>query len=734
MGIVAERETTPRPVERTAGIDFGRLLELAAVPQFFLALLPRTCHRALTWLLGRRADEARGGLVLALSAAGLALGLIGFVILFNVILALLAVWAHVFPRLVEGLAARGIIAPDSGWLNLVPAPAMVQAVYAFGLCYLTGLFVRAPHDAFGRPFRTLRGVLWLREVIARISGLLCLMGLGLLPLASLLMFLPLVMPQEAVLADTVRPAHTRWARGLRRAGAVLTGLTVLLALLTFGVQVVSWGGKWLQSDVYANLARRMLPDLVLDRLPAALVNGWPFVLLIMYATDFVLLSLIGKVPLKYNLRNLRVRWLTSAMTGVAFTVVVFLLVLMMSFVDSVNRLTASTGVPGNVFVLSESSTDELFSNLSYGDVDRLEVEKAVTDPQGNPLKAPITVKALPGKGGLPPTRLISKETYFVINQEIAKPTGDQLRRFVQLRGIEDAEVAGKVHDITLLKGDWFGSEGAVVLRPGVTAVPAVLGEGAAAAFGSDYGRERLDVGDAFRLGDLDVVVVGVMKSAGKTFDSETWIKGDRARKAFGKQAFTTVVLRVSDDNPETVGESADAFAYYLSKNFANPRVRAVSEPRYYQDLAKSNSDLMFMVVVVAIIMALGGVIGVMLVMFAAIAQRIKDVGVMRVVGYKRWQILVSFMLESLAIALLGGLVGVLLVLLVDGVASALWGGLTVTSTITAGQGGGKSVVTRLVFGFDVLTSGILFTIIMGRLGGLLPSVGAMRLGILESLR
>jgi ABC-type antimicrobial peptide transport system permease subunit len=124
----------------------------------------------------------------------------------------------------------------------------------------------------------------------------------------------------------------------------------------------------------------------------------------------------------------------------------------------------------------------------------------------------------------------------------------------------------------------------------------------------------------------------------------------------------------------------------------------------------------------------------MLVMFAAIAQRIKDVGVMRVVGYKRWQILVSFMLESLAIALLGGLVGVLLVLLVDGVASALWGGLTVTSTITAGQGGGKSVVTRLVFGFDVLTSGILFTIIMGRLGGLLPSVGAMRLGILESLR
>jgi putative ABC transport system permease protein len=733
MGLVAEPETTPRAAERAAGIDVARLLELlATIPQFLLALLPRTCHRALIWLLGRRADEARGGVVLALSFAGLALGLIGFAILFYAVLALLAVWAHVFPTLVAGLAARGIISSDSGWLNLVPAPAFVQAGYAFGLCYLTGLFVRAPYVSFGRPFRTLRGILWVREVIARISGLLCLMGLGLLPLTSLLMFLPLVMPQEAVLSDTVRPARTRWARAGRRAVAVVTGVTVLLALLTFGVQVVSWFG--LHSAVYANLARRVLPDLVLDRLPAALVDGWPFVFLVMYATDFALLSLIGRVPLRYNLRNLRVRWVTSAMTGVAFTVVVFLLVLMMSFVDSVNRLTASTGVPGNVFVLSEGSTDELFSNLAYGDVDRLELEQAVTDPYGSPLKTPIAVKSVPGKGGQPPARLISKETYFVVNQEIARPTGGQLRRFVQLRGIEDAEVAGKVHDITLLKGEWFGSEGAVVVRPGVTAVPAVLGEGAAAAFGSDYGRERLDVGDTFRLGDLDMVVVGVMKSAGKTFDSETWTKGDRARKGFGKQAFTTVVLRVSDDNPQTVGQSADTFAYHLSKNFANPRVRAVSEPRYYQDLAKSNSDLMFMVVVVAIIMALGGVIGVMLVMFAAIAQRIKDVGVMRVVGYKRWQILVSFMLESLAIALVGGLVGVLLILVVDAVASSLWGGLTVTSTITAGQGGGKSVVTKLVFGFDVVTSGILFTIVMGRLGGLLPSVGAMRLGILESLR
>jgi hypothetical protein len=362
MGVVAEAEPTARPT----GITVDAVLERVAwAPQAFLGLMPRTVHRCLGWLLGRKRDDDRGGVVLALSLAGATLGLIGLVVPFVAVLVGLAVWAHVFPGLVRALADHGIIAGDSGWLNLVPASAMVQAGYAFVITYLTGLLVRAPYDGFGRPFRALRGLLWLREVIARIAGLLCLMGLGLLPLASLLMFLPLVMPQEAVLTDTLRPARTRLARGARRAAAVVTGLVVLLALLTFGIQVATWFG--LRSQVYSNLARQLLPEIVMNRLPVALVEGWPFVLLVMYATDFVLLFLIGKVPLQYNLRNLRVRWITTLMTGIAFTVVVFLLVLMMSFVDSVNRLTGSTGIPGNVFVLSEGATDELFINLAYCD-------------------------------------------------------------------------------------------------------------------------------------------------------------------------------------------------------------------------------------------------------------------------------------------------------------------------------------------------------------------------------
>jgi len=133
------------------------------------------------------------------------------------------------------------------------------------------------------------------------------------------------------------------------------------------------------------------------------------------------------------------------------------------------------------------------------------------------------------------------------------------------------------------------------------------------------------------------------------------------------------------------------------------------------------------VLLVAIIMAIGGVFGVMNTMFAAISQRTKDIGVMRILGFKRWQILVSFMLETLTIAIVGGVIGIAIGSLTDG--------YQMTSTVSGGQGGGgKSVIMRFVFDTDIIICGLLFTIVMGRLGGLVPALSAMRLRILDSLR
>jgi ABC-type antimicrobial peptide transport system permease subunit len=125
-------------------------------------------------------------------------------------------------------------------------------------------------------------------------------------------------------------------------------------------------------------------------------------------------------------------------------------------------------------------------------------------------------------------------------------------------------------------------------------------------------------------------------------------------------------------------------------------------------------------------MAIGGICGVMNTMFAAISQRSKDVGVLRILGYARWQILVSFLLEAILIALAGGLLGCAL--------GSLSHGWSATSIVGSGQGFGKTVILRLAVDGNTLTWGVLLTLFMGLLGGLLPSLWAMRLRPLESLR
>ena len=562
------------------------------------------------------------------------------------------------------------------------------------------------------------------STLFRIGGVLIMvfvLGLSLLPLAALLMIMPALFPQESVLTDSVR-RKSPLMDILWRTFYLLTGITLLIALIAFATEFVTRLN--LKSPYFGRLARMILPDDLANSLPKAMVDQWPYVLLIIYLTDLFMLFGIGKVPLSYNIRNLVVRWRITVMTGLAFTVVLGLLTVMLAFVNGLNALTSSSGIPGNVFVLSEGATDELFSSLYKGDIEKIELESATEDTKGNPLSTPIKVKEIPGTSATGKVRMCSYETYFVINQAVTvKPGEKPRRRFVQLRGVVDSQISGKVHNIELLEGEWFGREGAVDVGGGQTACPAVLGEGAASKFAEDLGRPKLKVGDQFMLGDLPMVVSGIMKSAGSTFGSEVWATWKRVADAFNKTQYTTVVLRVNDDT-ET---SAKNMAKHLSLNFKNPRVRAVDEPTYFEDLGKSNQQMLTSVIFVAIIMAIGGVFGVMNTMFAAIAQRIKDIGVLRILGFKRWQILVSFMLESLGIALLGGLLGVLI--------GSLANNFEMTSNVSSGQGGGgKTVISKLIVDTDIVICGILFTIVMGRVGGLVPALSAMRLGILDSLK
>ena len=586
-------------------------------------------------------------------------------------------------------------------------------------------------------------------------GTAFLLGLSLLPLSALLLAFPAINPQETVLSDEGSGNAGWFRRTLRRIGALAAGLIVMLVLLAVSIELITQfkeiTGKTFLSErgQFSSIARGVLPapSLMLgkterdkqeklaqmppsaqeffrtplhQKLPPALVNYWPVVIFTLYMLDLLLLLAIGKVPLRYNLRNVRVRWLTNLMTAVAFMFVIGLLVFLLAFVSGMNNLTENTGVPGNVFVLSDGATDELFSNLGYGDLDNVERAYTDLDEKDRPLATPVRVGKMKNSLGKD-VFMASKETYYSINMEIANSNPPR-RRFVQMRTLEDPAIAAAVHEVQLFPGgSWFSQSGTDNGR-----IQCVLGEGVAATLGEDFGKARLQVGDEFSLGQMTWIVTGIMNSQGKTFGSEIWAKRlDLIYKPLGKQSYSTLVLRTEQDTRD----ASLALAYHLSKRYTQQKLKAFSEPDYYAELTKTNNDFLVAIVAVAVVMAIGGIFGMMTTMFASIAQRIRDIGVLRLLGFKRWQVLISFMLESLTIALIGGLMGCLL-------ARFAAHGSGSTSTLSSGGGGpgGKSVAITFDVGFEVIMMGMFFTMVMGRLGGLVPALSAMRIKILDSLR
>lgn len=450
-----------------------------------------------------------------------------------------------------------------------------------------------------------------------------------------------------------------------------------------------------------------------------------------------ILLLVRKVPLSYNVRNLLVRWRITLLTALAFTLVVGVLTALLAFVNGMYKLTEASGQPGNVVVLANGTTDELFSNLGFGETTNLERQAGVL--RDRELKSP----------------LCSREVFIVANQPVPVAPGQpERRRFLQVRGIEDARLSSKVHGIELHPGGkWFSDAGVQDLpakegTPAQSAIQAVLGEGIARILAEDRmppppshgwlgdtlgsmgdalrklsGTEEkhpmMAPGDTFELGGRTWIVTGIAQTAGSAFGSEIWAKRSLVGPMFGKDQITTVVLRTKD------ALAAQALARDIRENY-RPAVRAETQKEYYSKLNETNRQFLVAILFVAAIMAVGGIFGVMNTMFAAVAQRTKDIGVLRILGFARSQILISFFLETLVIALVGGALGCAL--------GSLSNGIQVTSILSNGQGGGKTVILKMVVDATILQAGVLFTLVMGTLGGLVPALSAMRLTALESLK
>ncbi len=180
-------------------------------------------------------------------------------------------------------------------------------------------------------------------------------------------------------------------------------------------------------------------------------------------------------------------------------------------------------------------------------------------------------------------------------------------------------------------GRWFSDAGVQELpakdgKPAGTAVQAVLGEGIAGILGKDQNKPSLVVGDFFELGGRQWVVSGIMQTSGSMFGSEIWAKRSVVGPMFGKDQITCMVVRTADE------AAAKALGEDLSKNY-KPAVRAEPQMVYYSKLSDTNKQFLGAIIFVAVIMAIGGVFGVMNTMFAAISQRTKDIGVLRILGF-----------------------------------------------------------------------------------------------------
>ncbi len=380
------------------------------------------------------------------------------------------------------------------------------------------------------------------------------------------------------------------------------------------------------------------------------------------------------VPFAYSHRNLRVRWKTTLMTASGFTLVVAALVIVMAFVNGLRAVCAVTGQPENVIVLSRGNSDEVLSQIDRRTVSQIKDDPGISrDASGQWLASP--------------------ELFCAINQRSDRAETQAL----QARGI---------HPVALQVHTHFRIDEGRMFRPGQGEV--VLGRGVQRNLG-------LSLGELLPMGRKSWKVVGVFSAEGAVFESEIWTDLDELAEMFHRQAaYSSVVLRTAD------ATAAEAVARRLSAS-RQLSIDAQTEPAYYLQQGKTTEALLAAGVTVAVFMGIGAVFGVTNTMFAAIGQRTGDIAVMRLLGFRKHEILLSFLIEALLIAVIGGMLGSALGYSVNG--------LSINSVLSA-----KSVAFAFVIDGPTIAMAVVFTLVLGMIGGLLPAMTAMRIDPLQALR
>jgi len=383
------------------------------------------------------------------------------------------------------------------------------------------------------------------------------------------------------------------------------------------------------------------------------------------------------IPITYNLRNLVVRKTTTLMTalGVALTVAVLLAVL--ALVDGLRTTLASSGDPLQIVVMRKGSVSEIVSNFERTQFQDLKFKPGIAT----------------GRNGQP---LASLEVITVINLA-STDTGEGTN--ITVRGLQPAGIELR-RNVKIASGRWF-QEGRREL---------VVGQSAAARY------PEAGIGHKVSFGRGDWEIVGIMDAGRGAQGSELW--GDLNQVASDLQrldVLSSALVRSTD------AVTARALANDIN-NDQRLNMNAVAEPEYYAAQTAAAEPIEYIGIFVAVIMAIGSAFAAMNTMYAAVARRSREIGTLRVLGFSKGSILLSFFLESVLLSLLGGVLGCLMALPLN--------------LVTTGIGNANFSETAFNFHLSpgILASGIAFAVILGAVGGFFPASNAARKEILTALR
>lgn len=383
------------------------------------------------------------------------------------------------------------------------------------------------------------------------------------------------------------------------------------------------------------------------------------------------------IPLKYNLRNLAVRRTTTAMTAFSITLTVAVFVVLMALTEGLRSSLATTGSPLNVLVMREGSQSETVSFVAR---DALQVirylDGIAKDEKGD--------------------TMVSPELIVLIN---LPRRGEAQGSNVTIRGVSLGGPALR-QEFKIVQGRFF--------RTGLREV--VASRRIAERF-QDCG-----LGDQLKFAKGYWTVVGIFEAGNSAYNSEIWADVNDLAQDFDRQSYSDVIVRA--ENQAAVARIKDRVS-----NDRRLHLKPQTEREYYESQTQSARPIQAFGIFIAVLMAVGASFAAMNTMYAAVARRTKEIGTLRVLGFSRWSIMLSFIIESVLIAGFGGLVGCVLSLPINGVTT----GTTNFATFS-----------ELAFNFRVtpalFVSGIVFSIFMGLLGGFFPAWRAAHENIVSSLR